>query len=101
MLESQEYLNQLENVGCAIVAPTDEYAPVDRTIYALRDVSGSVENVALVASSVMSKKLAEKPDGLLLDVKMGKGAFFQNLNDAAALASTMVSIGEDAGIATC
>mmetsp|Transcript_10180 Transcript_10180/g.11722 ORF Transcript_10180/g.11722 Transcript_10180/m.11722 type:complete len:578 (-) Transcript_10180:891-2624(-) len=101
MLESEEYLSQLEKVGCAIVAPTDEYAPVDRTIYALRDVSGSVENVALVASSVMSKKLAEKPDGLLLDVKMGGGAFFRHLNDAAALASTMVAIGEDAGIATC
>ena len=96
-----DYLNQLEKIGCAIVAPTEDYAPVDLDLFALRDVTGTIENVALVASSIMCKKLAERPDALLLDVKMGKGAFFKSLSDAASLASTMVAIGEDAGIATC
>lgn len=96
-----DYLNQLDKIGCAIVSPTEHYAPVDVDLFALRDVTGTIENVALVASSIMCKKLAERPDALLLDVKMGKGAFFKSLSDAASLASTMVAIGEDAGIATC
>jgi pyrimidine-nucleoside phosphorylase len=100
-LTNEQYLKQLEDVGCAIVAPPEDSCPVEKKIYRIRDVSGCVEDVGLVASSIMSKKLAERPDALLLDVKMGRGAFAKCLNDAAALASLMVSIGQEAGIDTC
>lgn len=97
-LTTCEFLEQLANVGCSIVSPTEDFAPVDSTMYAVRDVSGSVESIALVAASVMSKKMAANPDSLLLDVKMGRGAFFRNLNDCASLAKMMISIATDAGI---
>jgi len=100
-LSTKHYMDMLSHVGCAIAAPTEDLCPVEKRIYELRDVSGCIEDVALVASSVMSKKVAEGPDALLLDVKMGRGAFAKCLSDAAALASAMVAIGHEAGINTC
>jgi len=100
-LEKEEFLRVLHETGSAFASPqTTGFAPVDSRIYALRDVSGSVDSIALVASSVMSKKLAANPDALLLDVKRGRGAFFTGLNEAAALAAMMCSIGSAAGIET-
>ncbi|GBG25765.1 Thymidine phosphorylase [Hondaea fermentalgiana] len=100
-LSNEEFMEVLERTGAAFASPdATGFAPVDSSIYSLRDVSGSVDSIALVASSVMSKKLAANPDALLLDVKRGRGAFFNNLNDTASLASMMCSIGEDAGIHT-
>mmetsp|Transcript_7940 Transcript_7940/g.15758 ORF Transcript_7940/g.15758 Transcript_7940/m.15758 type:complete len:600 (-) Transcript_7940:391-2190(-) len=100
-LNKEEFMSILDKTGAAFASPeATGFAPVDSSIYALRDVSGSVDSIALVASSVMAKKLAANPDALLLDVKRGRGAFFNNLNDTASLASMMCAIGEDAGIHT-
>jgi len=99
-VSTEQYIRLLDQVGCSVVAPSSDFVPVGEGIRSLRDVCGAVDNVALVASSIMSKKLAERPDSLFLDVKMGSGAFCSNLHDAASLASMMVSIGEQAGIDT-
>ena len=90
----------LSTVGCAIVSPNKSVSPVENRIYALRDTSGSTESPALIASSIMSKKLAMMPRGLLLDVKTGRGAFMSHLKDAVALARMMVAIGENAKVKT-
>lgn len=92
-----ELLRQLESIGCALVTPTREIAPLDRRLYALRDVTATVPSIPLIASSIMSKKLAEGIDGLVLDVKRGSGAFLGGLEDALALARTMIAIGEERG----
>ncbi len=92
-ISSSDYVKQVEEVGCIIMGQTSSIAPADKKIYALRDVSGCVESIPLICSSIMSKKLAEGIDGLVLDVKFGSGAFMKELSHANALASAMVNIG--------
>src|SRR3954464_12667155 len=88
---------QLEQLGCALIAQTDEIAPADRKMYALRDATGTVESIPLIAASIMSKKLAEGLTGLVLDVKRGSGAFLPDLERELELANTMIEIGADHG----
>lgn len=88
---------QVQRVGCALMAATPEIAPADRRLYALRDVTGTVEAVPLIAASIMAKKLAEGLTGLVLDVKRGSGAFLPLLEDALTLARTMIALGTDRG----
>ncbi|WP_024793459.1 thymidine phosphorylase [Tomitella biformata] len=93
-------LRQLEDVGAVVCAAGPDLAPADRKMYALRDVTGTVESIPLIASSIMSKKIAEGAGGLVLDVKVGGGAFMKTLPDARALARAMVDLGADAGLPT-
>ena len=92
-----EFRRVLETCGCAMVGQTPEIAPADRKLYALRDVTGTVESPYLICASIMSKKLAEGIDALLLDVKTGSGAFMKKEKDAAFLAELMVETGERMG----
>jgi pyrimidine-nucleoside phosphorylase len=92
-----EFRRILENCGCAMIGQTAEIAPADRKLYALRDVTGTVESPFLICASIMSKKLAEGIDALVLDVKTGSGAFMKNEKDAAYLAELMVETGERMG----
>ncbi|MGH3356829.1 MAG: thymidine phosphorylase [Nocardioidaceae bacterium] len=93
-------LHQLEEVGAVICAAGAGLAPADRKLYALRDVTGTVEAVPLIASSIMSKKIAEGTGALVLDVKVGTGAFMRHLAEARELAQIMVDLGNDAGVGT-
>ena len=92
-LSSQEFRRILQSCGLAMGAATDHVAPADRKLYALRDVTATVESIPLITASIMSKKLAEGIDGLVLDVKTGTGAFMQKREDARALANSLVSTG--------
>ncbi len=92
-LSIKEIRKQLENIGFVICGQTGELAPADGKIYALRDVTGTVNSISLIAASIMSKKLAEDIDGLVLDVKTGSGAFMEDMNDALKLANKMCTIG--------
>jgi thymidine phosphorylase len=99
-LSNDEVLAQLRDVGAVICAAGDGLAPADKKLYALRDVTGTVEAIPLIASSIMSKKIAEGTGSLVLDVKVGTGAFMKSLADAQELARTMVDLGTDAGVRT-
>jgi pyrimidine-nucleoside phosphorylase len=92
-LTSEEFQKQLAELGLCFIGQTDQFAPADRKLYALRDVTATVESVPLIASSIMSKKLAEGVDALVLDVKVGTGAFMKKQVDARRLAQAMVGIG--------
>jgi thymidine phosphorylase len=99
-LSTVDMLRQLDTLGAVICAAGDGLAPADRKLYALRDVTGTVEAIPLIASSIMSKKIAEGTGALVLDVKVGSGAFMKSLPDARELARTMVDLGTDAGVRT-
>jgi len=89
---------QLEAIGCALIGQTAEIAPADRKLYALRDVTATVDSIPLIAASIMSKKLAEGLTGLVLDVKRGSGAFLPAVEQGLALAETMIALGADHGV---
>ncbi|MGH3336103.1 MAG: thymidine phosphorylase, partial [Nocardioides sp.] len=99
-LTNTAMFDQLESVGAVVCAAGAELAPADKKLYALRDVTGTVEAIPLIASSIMSKKIAEGTGALVLDVKVGTGAFMKDVDDARELASTMVELGTDAGLHT-
>jgi thymidine phosphorylase len=99
-LTNRQFVRQLRTVGAAICAAGEGLAPADRKLYALRDVTATVESIPLIASSIMSKKIAEGTSALVLDVKVGSGAFMKSLDDARELARTMVDIGTAQGVRT-
>ena len=99
-LSNDEIREQLERVGAVVCAAGQGLAPVDRKLYALRDVTGTVESIPLISSSIMSKKIAEGTGALVLDVKVGRGAFIKDYPRARELAATMVALGHDHGVAT-
>jgi len=99
-LHLPDAVSQVRRLGCALFGQTPEIAPVDRRLYALRDVTGTVPSVPLIAASIMSKKLAEGLDALVLDVKSGHGAFLPEEDDALRLAQTMIGLGEASGVRT-
>ena len=99
-LSREAFLGQLRDVGAVIGSAGESLAPADKALYALRDVTATVESIPLIASSIMSKKIAGGADAVLLDVKVGAGAFMRELEPARELARTMVRLGADAGVRT-
>lgn len=99
-MTDEEFIKQIEQINIALISQTKNIAPADKLIYALRDVTATVESIPLIASSIMSKKIASGAKNLVLDVKVGSGAFMKNLSDAKKLAETMVTIGKNSGINT-
>lgn len=96
-LESSEFLDQVNTIGMSVIGQTAHITPADKKLYALRDVTATVDSFGLIASSIMSKKLASGSDAIVLDVKVGNGAFMENQHDAEILAELMVEIGNNAG----
>ena len=96
-LDVDRFINLVETIGVGLIGQTADVCPADKKLYALRDVTATVESIPLISSSIMSKKLAEGIDALVLDVKVGSGAFMKTLDDARDLAQTMVGIGESMG----
>ncbi|MEO0130064.1 MAG: thymidine phosphorylase [candidate division WOR-3 bacterium] len=99
-LTLRDFKRQLKKIGIAIIGQTEEIAPADKKIYSLRDVTATVDSIPLITASIMSKKLAEDLDGLVLDVKFGNGAFMKEYKKAKALAHTLVNVGKRAGLKT-
>jgi pyrimidine-nucleoside phosphorylase len=99
-LSLAEFKSALADIGCCLISQTDTIVPADRALYALRDVTATIESLPLIASSVMSKKIAEGSDAVVLDVKCGRGAFMKSPDDAYELARALVSIGTHAGVRT-
>ncbi len=96
-LTTEEFIDQVNSVGTAIISATDDIAPADKKIYALRDTTATVESLPLIASSIMSKKLASGTDALVFDVKTGSGAFMSDFNDARSLARELLNIAKNSG----
>ncbi len=96
-LNYEEFINNINNINISIVSQTGNIAPADKKIYGLRDVTATVDSIPLIASSIMSKKLAIKSDGIVFDVKLGSGAFMKNLDDAIQLSNELVRIGKAYG----
>ena len=99
-LSIKEFKKVLSEVGCAMIGASEEIAPLDRKLYALRDATATVESIPLITSSIMSKKLSEGINGLVLDVKLGSGAFMKDLDSARELATSMVQMGNSFGVKT-
>ena len=99
-LTDEQFISQINNINLALISQTKNIAPADKKIYALRDVTATVDSIPLIASSIMSKKIASGASNLVLDVKVGSGAFMKNLDSAKKLASTMVNIGKNSNINT-
>ena len=96
-MDEEDFIKQVNKINIALISQTGNLVPADKKIYALRDVTGTTESISLIASSIMSKKLASGSDKIVLDVKVGKGAFMKNLSDARKLAELMVKIGNNSG----
>ena len=94
------FRSTVRNVGCAIIGQTDDLAPADRTLYSIRDVTATVENISLITASILAKKLAAGLDALILDVKTGSGAFMKTLDDSRGLADSLVTVANGAGVKT-
>ena len=99
-IDNKEFIDQVNEIGVSVIGQTGNLAPADKMLYALRDVTSTVDSIPLIACSIMSKKLAAGSDAILLDVKTGSGAFMKTLDDAINLAEEMVAIGENAGKST-